>query len=205
MVRLHRDPEHFQRVTGSTGMAPEGAVLLLSLLQSWRLPREGAGHRETPQRVPSTSSQRGCKGQRRRRTPLRKIRALIAGRSQSGGSQVRARHPEHSSASCGVFLPSPISSGPAGGVPAAPLALVAQILGQVVEEEAQLALQQPLVGEEDDGRVPLLGAWGAARLPRLFLGGLEGDRRVTNSTVLSPLLPPQCRGGELSPPRSSAA
>lgn len=85
------------------------------------------------------------------------------------------------------------------------MALVAQILGQVVEEEAQLALQQPLVGEEDDGRVPLLGAWGAARLPRLFLGGLEGDRRVTNSTVLSPLLPPQCRGGELSPPRSSAA
>lgn len=58
-MRPHRDPEHFQRVTGGgAGMAPEAAVLLLSLLQSWRLPREGAGHRETPQRVPSASSAR---------------------------------------------------------------------------------------------------------------------------------------------------
>lgn len=72
-----------------------------------------------------------------------------------------AGHPEHSSVPAdhseqvsGRALCA-ASPGPAPRVAAAPLALLAQVLGQVEEEEAQLALQQLPVGEEDAGDVGL--------------------------------------------------
>lgn len=67
------------------------------------------------------------------------------------------------------------SLGPVPGVSATPLALLAQVLGQVVEEEAQLALHQLPVGEEDASDVGLFHrARGAAGLPGSCLRGESG-------------------------------
>lgn len=102
-------------------------------------------------------------------------------------------HPEHSSVSGRIALTWgrqrtlwTASLGPTPRVSATPLALLAQVLGQVVEEEAQLALHQLPVGEEDAGDVGLLhGAWGAAWLPGSCLRGESGTRGVTNAVVPS--------------------